>query len=275
MRGVSPGTMKSPARSAGGWSALFVKVGADGCFGLGRVDSRGLACFHTSEYPCHIGTHGAHNLQAFGILLHLLRAGPVHHGPVLTADEGHAEILRNLIQHLQTRCCAAAAGRYNGGGGLIQKLLSCADGQSVHEANHIGRRRGIVDGCAEDHAVGAVQLPGNHVHAVIKDALACLLAAAAADAAAEALAAHVDDFGFNALGIQCAGDLFQCTVGAARCLGAAVQKQYFHRNTSFPFAFMIAPGFPNCKWDINFLLTHHVPKTRFIFCRFLEFTVFA
>ncbi len=150
------------------------------------------------------------------------------HGPVGAAHQRHMEELRVLHQLVEGRGGAGAAGRAADGGRLIGQIFSACIREAVHEAGHVAGSRGIVHRGAEHEGVGGLGLLDGLVDHPAEDAAIACGTAAAADAAAYRLGAHVQDLGLDAGGVQFPGDEGQCSVGAALLVGAAVDEQNFH-----------------------------------------------
>ena len=92
---------------------------------------------------------------------------------------------------------------------------------------------------AEDKSVRLTEFFGKFVHDAVEGAAAQLCARAAADAAADGLAADPEDLGFDPALFQCRGDLAQRAVGAAVLMRAAVHQKYFHCKNSFQHFFSV------------------------------------
>ena len=108
-------------------------------------------------------------------------------------------------------------------------VLRAAEGQAVEEARDEARRAAVVDGRADDEAIGSGEFVGRLIDDVRKDTAAGLHTAVAGNAVLHRFLAEPDHLRLDALLVECGGNLCQCGVGAALLIGTAVdQKDFAH-----------------------------------------------
>ena len=182
-----------------------------------------LTYLDTLHQKGHVAAKGAHGLQALGIFLDLLGRAAVDHVPILAGchwHSGHGEI---LVQHIEGGSIAApAAGNHRCAHlhGLVD--AEGAEKQSVHKGDGSACGRGKVHRAADDKGIRLRQLWRNFIDSIVKHALAGFVTLAAGNAAANILVAYMEQFHFDALGLQRVFQLGQGGVGAAPWMGATV-----------------------------------------------------
>lgn len=119
--------------------------------------------------------------------------------PVLAGGYGHSRDREKFVQFVKRGREAAPPGN-SGGGAYLHRLVK---GRAEKEPGQEGRQRGVggseVDGAAYCQTVTSLELRGNFIDGVVKDALALFCALAAGDAATNGLVPDLNDLGFNPL----------------------------------------------------------------------------
>ena len=192
--------------------------------GFGCVDTSGLSCLDTAQEPGHVFADVSHGGKALGIPIGVAGHATKHVVPVRGGDHGHLVDGEVLVEHIEGGRRAAATGDGDGSARLVCKGFASGIECAIEGREDAPAGVRIVDGRAEDKAVGLLGGSDELVHhVVVKGATTAKLAAlAATDTIANGLGAQLKHLGINAFCIKLLYDLGECAGGVAVCLGAAI-----------------------------------------------------
>lgn len=180
----------------------------------------------------HIPGQGSHGLQALRILGCLAGLPPMNAVPVLAGGHRHSGDGEELVQLVEGRGQPAPPGDGDGGADLHRLVKGRAEkkpGQKGHQRSVGG---GVVDRAAYYKTVASLELRGNFIDGVVKDAPALFRALAAGDTASDGFVSHLDNLGFDTLGFENRFHLPQSQGGIPVRPGTAVNHQNLHMGTS-------------------------------------------
>ena len=153
--------------------------------------------------------------------------------PVVGAGNGHVGDAEVFVQYIEAGRGAAAPRDGDSRARLVGKDLRGTVEHPVEEGQDAAAGVGIVDGCAEYKAVCFFRLGDKGVHTVVRTEDAAVIGTpSAADAVAHRQSADVEDLVFDPLPLKLLSDLLESCRGVALRLGAAVEHQDFHMDSS-------------------------------------------
>ena len=146
----------------------------------------------------------------------------------MAGRDGHSADGEILVQLVKCSGAAAPAGDHHGRADLHPLVKAGAVEQPIQKRHQRSICGSIIDRAGGHQTISFPKRFRRLIDRVVKDALAGFPAASAGDAAPDGLVAHVENFGFDALGGE---DFRHLGKGIGRisvCFGASVEQQYLH-----------------------------------------------
>ena len=179
------------------------------------------------QQPGHVVRERAHRLEAFDILADIVRRHAMDAVPVLGGHDRHVRLHKVLQQTVVGGAGAAAAGGDDGRRRLVVQVFGAAEEDAVEQRRDLAVGARVVDGGADDDAVGfAHQLRAfiDDVFVAMDAEAVVLVASAAGEAAADGLLANLEDGRLDAVLVELHGDFGKGRVGAAVFVGTSVDQ---------------------------------------------------
>lgn len=162
-------------------------------------------------------------MQSFRVLRGFLRIVAVDAVPVLARCNWHPGNCEVLVQLVKRRACAAAAAGDNRRADLHRLVERGGVEQAVKQIRQRAVRAGVVDGRADNQRIRRLELRGEGVYGIVKNAVVQHAAAPTGNAAANVLLTDVDDFSRQPTFLQGVGDLGQGKINCAVRVGRTVE----------------------------------------------------
>ena len=209
------------------WIGLADEVGGRPRFVFGQAKLF-FAELDAFDEEGHIACELAHSLEAFCILCGFTWGAAMHAVPILRGGDGHIGDGEVFIEGIEGGGCPATACNGNCRADLHTLIEGCRIEKTVKERDERAGGRGVVDGRADNKAIGGGKLLIDLIHQIIKDAGALFFTLATGDATMNGLMSHVDEVRFDAFLCECLGDFIQGDEGIASWFWTAVNEEDFH-----------------------------------------------
>ena len=144
--------------TSGDWLArcanrLADEVSGGATLGIWSFDASCLARLYAAQDPGHVVGEVAHGAQTFLVLDGLAGRAPMDVVPVRGGHDRHLVDGEVLVEHVERRGGAAAAGDGDGGSGLVAEGVLARIEGAVEGAQDAARRMRLIDGRAKDEGV--------------------------------------------------------------------------------------------------------------------------